>query len=516
MGKKNMSLIHLKRLIASITLVLVLTTQTFAVQGFRPWAPYQRDQFGGGPQQREGVYGVVEGVFYVFAPTKNIIVGATDVNGNSAVRSVWSEKNQAIITQTNTIDTTSLGSMHALGTRGEFGFNRGHHGWYIAGYSLPNAERSATMHGASLVIEDGGTSCTAFSIITGEDDDTTGRYNMYWNGDSSLGWSVKPQDNEPIPNVPFLYGWFTDGDGNGRLAPLPITFDRARVTTKMEHWTIEAMYTYRFHPTRFGQFDVLGGVRYAEFDDSLNFYGEGLPWTGVRLSSTTYTVPNTNTPNDASGSPSSSPTQEITKISISGTPDGVGSVLGNSKWEFMAENHIVAPQFGVRLARTNNRWTLTGEGIFLAGLNTQNYYSKGTLGSYYTVWEESQAGGSSDDNNSNNNNNNTGTDGGRNLPQTWTPIGLMDSGRSFYHRKTHTEFSPGVEVKIAANWQLTNAVGIQFGVNAMWMDNIAKGAYVNDYTIHPSGQIFGINDYKRINDDLLMYGARIGVTINRF
>jgi len=502
-----MSLINLKKLLASVMLVLLLTSEVFATQGFRPWAPYQRDQFGGGARRTEGVYGTLEGVFYTFAPVKNIVIGDNDTTGG--VREAYT--GNMILNQYNTIDTNHLGAVSGMGTRAEIGNFRDHHGWSIGGYRV-NMSNSMEFANASMVINDT-SDMSAFTITS-----ATADFSYIYNGQK--GFDKVPGNGTPMsinkvgPSA--LWGWYiveqyTPGVWRetfdrvqdpqtgawtyvstgwvqlpgesiwiGQLAPLPINFDNTRVTTQMEHWVIDALYTYRCHPTRIGNLDMFGGVRYMEIDDSLLFLGEGIPWKGVTVD------PNTG--------------------DLTGSATGMGSILGDSDWRFKADNHIIAPQIGGRWSRTNNRWTLSAEGRFLAGFNQQNLRSKGTMGSLYNNVDTSIF--------SSTNATNTSINYTDYNIYPWSPIGIINSTRSFNHSATKHAFSPGVEVKVNANWQLTNAVGINFGVTSMWVDKIARGSKINDYSIY-NDQFFGLKD-SGFTDFALMYGFNVGVTINRF
>ena len=484
-----MSLINLNRLLASFMLVLTLTSLAPAAQGFRPWAPYQRDEFGGGARRAEGVYGIVEGVYYTFAPVKDIAIG----NQETRYRDTYT--GSAVLRQTNTIDTNHLGALSSLGTRVEVGNMAGHHGWSIAGYNMGDMSTSIDSPNASVVINDQGT-MPAFTV---EGADLFFRY--VFNPGSATGFDTVPPNTIfgdgaiNIGGAPHsLWGWFISrwadgGTGDpvwvGQLAPLPVNFEKATVTSKVEHWTVEAMYTYRCHPTRFGNLDLFGGVRYMEIDDSLNFLGEGLPWKGVRV------------------------VEDSEEGELEGSAFGVGTILGDSDWRFKADNHIIAPQIGARISKTVSRWTLSAEGKFMAGLNQQNMRSKGTFGTHYDSLNVNEGDIFDPDL----------------LPGTirdkgiypWTPIGIQYGTHSFNYSAVRQAFSPGVEAKINANWQITRAVGFNFGVAGMWVDDIARGSKINDFTIHPNGQFFGLQkDSNRYTDHALMYGINFGLTVNRY
>lgn len=461
-----MSLIDLKKLLGSIFLLLTLSSVALAQTGFRPWAPYERDQFGGGPRQRDGMYGSLEGIFYTFAPLKNLTVGATDVNGNSQERDVYWENSWT--TQTNSIRMNQSDGITGMSTRAEIGYRRGHHGWYFGGFELSGLESRLSMSNISVVINDtlnAATKAPSLPIIS-----------SVWTG----GGVFDPYGPDArIESVGYLWGWFPNEAGTEmKLAPLPITFEQTTTTLRMDFWNIEGMYTYRLHPTVLGGLELGAGCRYVEANDTMYFDGIG----------------------------------ELYGTLLSPDLGGLGSVLSDCDWTFRAENHIVAPQFGARYTRQNGRWSLYCEGKFLAGMNIQNLVSKGNYGSNWsgtiTVDQEGEV---------------------VLVPPpapivdnyyAYAPLGVIGAGpasgnRSFYHRETRTMFSPGVEFKMGANWQLTNALGFQVGFNLMWIDNIARGMYINDYSIQPDGTFFGLkqNNYM---DSMLMYGVSFGVTLNRF
>ncbi|MGL6194770.1 MAG: hypothetical protein ACRC2T_08115, partial [Thermoguttaceae bacterium] len=361
----------------------MLTLQAVASYGFRPFAPYQRDEFGGGPRQPEGMYGSVEGYFLTAAPTKNIIVGSVK-DGVSNTR--WAYTGNMSMLQTNTIDTSQIGTVSGMGTRAEIGNRRGHWGWNVNGYGIPGMNSTISNRGASVVIDDPEnlTARTFISAPTAESTtDNDFLLNKRWTKDAG-DFDVFSQQNQAIPGVGHFWGWYvyqttqvfitparieqTVTNGvitetfipevrreltvyEGVIAPLPITFEETKVTSQLKHWSIEANGTYRLHPSKLGGLEIFGGARYLEIDDSLNFLGLGSPFNGV-------TVDYDSVTGEATG--------------LSGTAMGPGSILGNSDWKFKAQNHIIAPQIGMKWSKTNSRWTLSAEGRFMAGMNCQN------------------------------------------------------------------------------------------------------------------------------------------------
>lgn len=163
------------------------------------------------------------------------------------------------------------------------------------------------------------------------------------------------------------------------------------------------------------------------------------------------------------------------------------STLADSFWINEAQNHIIAGQIGGRYFKKQGRWMLSTEGRFLAGLNAQNIHQTGELG------------------------------GGAN---PITP-GVADSGQPFFmgptsinHNEFIREFTPGLELRLEARYQITRSVTFRAGWTGIWLDRIARGSNMIDYTLDPEHSYMGIlrNHNK---DNVLMNGLTIGIDINR-
>lgn len=163
------------------------------------------------------------------------------------------------------------------------------------------------------------------------------------------------------------------------------------------------------------------------------------------------------------------------------------ATLADSFWSTEAQNHIIAGQIGGRYFKKQGRWMLSTEGRFLAGLNCQNIHQTGELG------------------------------GGAN------PIvpGVTDSGQPFFmgptsinHNEFIREFTPGLELRLEARYQITRSVSFRAGWTGLWLDRIARGSNMVDYTLDPEHSYLGIlrNHNK---DNVLMNGVTIGIDINR-
>ncbi|MGD0519417.1 MAG: BBP7 family outer membrane beta-barrel protein, partial [Thermoguttaceae bacterium] len=158
--------------------------------------------------------------------------------------------------------------------------------------------------------------------------------------------------------------------------------------------------------------------------------------------------------------------------------------LGNCYWITEAQNHIIAGQIGGRLFKKQGRWTVSTEGRALAGLNCQNVHQNGELGIGITP-------------------------------------GVLGSGQPYYmgptsvnHNEFIREFTPGVELRLEARYQITRSVDFRAGWTGLWLNNIARGSEMINYTLDPEHTWMGIlRDHNR--DNVFINGLTIGIDINR-
>ncbi|MGL4943930.1 MAG: BBP7 family outer membrane beta-barrel protein [Thermoguttaceae bacterium] len=248
------------------------------------------------------------------------------------------------------------------------------------------------------------------------------------------------------------------------IVPLPITFDNISVNNKTDNWSLEAMYTYRTHPTRWGVFDFLAGVRYWQLNDKFSLAADG--------------------------------------SRIMPEPSGTGirplSVLTSTSINSEAFNRIVGPQFGIRYSRTSSRYTFGLEGRCFTGVNLLTMRNNGMLSSV---------------------SNDPGLLAMTNaIGQTYAgmPLGLSGGANTFNYRKTTQHFTPGFELRANAHWQLTRQVGLQVGITSLWVDQLVRGPAVNDYSVAEDGRFFTIRDDKRSKSSVWVYGLTVGLVCNRF
>ena len=288
------------------------------------------------------------------------------------------------------------------------------------------------------------------------------------------------------PTQPYLYGYVAAVDSLGgspeyflpmELHDLPLTFDEVQVHSHVEVWGAELMYLRRTRPVGNGVLEFTAGVRYMEFDDSFNVDARA-EYPGEAETGT-----------DETGDPRF-------LVDSEGNPIAPGNILADSNWYTNAENHIVGPQLGVHYAVKSGRWSLTSNGKFFAGFNRQNIDQRGTLGSHLADPWPGELGPATIP-----------------VPVTVPFVPLTMQPTTFSHGANIDEWSPGVELRVDLKYQVTRAVSLKFGWNAMWIDGIARSSNIIDYSLSTTS-IMGINDANN-RQDILIQGAVFGIEVNR-
>lgn len=488
-----MSLFNSKTYLTTLLVILAFTTTAFGQQRLndaRLFAPREYDQFGGpGQRLKDGFYGSVEYTSRFISAPEVHDVGSEDIAGRDVVLT-----NGTTSTQQNTLDSSFINADPTPGTLFEFGYMNKHHGWIFSGYKLHQNYSHIQGTGMDMMVNDLG----SIDVVSGGGDE--------WVDTTGPG---------TIPSG-FLDGWVPldpENTSDAILGPLPLSFDNYLIENEVDTWSMEWMYIYRAHPLQSGgAVDFFGGVRYMEFNDKFTAQGWGTPWQGITSEFTPDEDDDDGGEDDTTAFEAEYPYGQPLPIeqapgdgtfTLDGDPTGTGSILADSWWRLRSDNHIVGPQVGARYFRKYNRWTLSAEGRFFAGFNFQNVRSLGTLGTKHNSSYVDLTGV-------------TFPDGGMTDPtQAYTPIGFLDGDKSFNHVEYFQEWSPGVEFRLDANWQLTDAIGFRAGYGLLWMDNIARANGMTDYTLHQNGSIFGVNGAHN-TQSLYVHGWNLGVTINRY
>ncbi|MDO4586412.1 MAG: BBP7 family outer membrane beta-barrel protein [Planctomycetia bacterium] len=512
-----MSRTNITKILVSLTFVLTLATSASAqISQMRLFSPYPDDQFGGGRYMNEGFYGTIgAGIVSITQPTDQI-VGSTKANTLSVYNAMpTSLTNVSVFTSTfvgNQINTSNIHSKWESATDFEVGRIQGHHGWSVkATIDTPHRQTMSGI-GASVAIEDP-------EVMSIQTNNIQGTFYVWNQGASPMLTQVAPGSEIKVGRLWGLIGLngtfsttgttdyeVDDQDTSGNnasgstgdayaLVRIPITFKTYMIDTKINTWSVEAMYTYRFHPWRLGNLEFLAGVRYTTFDETFRFMGEA----STKLVND-YTVTHVQVLSDggttiSSGGNTTTDTNESYQEYDEDTSYSYGADFGASDWNFEAQNHIVGPQIGGRYTISNNRWRFIGESKFFAGFNRQNIYGYGNLGL------------------------NPSPDDTTNLTDlggvaSYTPIGTVSN--SFQYSKHFNEFTPGIDTKVEAAWNWTEAVSFKVGYQMLYLDDLARAAAVNEYALNHDGTVFSVKENKDDrNFGTFVHGVMATVQVNR-
>jgi len=448
-----------KSVLAAGVLAMLLggPLQAQDLEGVQLFTPVDLSTYGSGPQPHEGYFFSFDGLLWsISEPVKTLI-------GYPGARLVYHIPTTSEI-QTNDMDT---GQMNAGGTQGnriEFGRVYGRDGWLFSTYRLNDQVQRLYGRDVDMVFLDV--------------PDNNGNFHL-------RGWVSELQGYTPDDAA--VYGPFA-------LRDLPVTFDDVNVENRVESWGVELTYLRRSGQLHRGGFlEFFAGARYLEFDETFNVTAEGRERfnadsesvDGVRNSRWVFDQ-----------GPDSDPT------ATNWSQIGPGNVLADSFWNTEAENHIIGPQIGGRWFNKGNRWTVSVEGRFFAGLNMQNIRNQGVLGSYLDA------------------------------PQPWnwafeevgTPPVLVGGGVPIYvplvrnpyrfdHMTHIQQWSPGGDLRLELALALTQAVSVKVGWSGMWLGGIARASALPDYVISDQS-VMGINRSKN-NQNVFVNGLNVGLSINR-
>ncbi len=244
------------------------------------------------------------------------------------------------------------------------------------------------------------------------------------------------------------------------IEALPVTFHTTKIHNRVRTWSVELNYLIRSRRLHRGGFLELAlGTRYLEFNEDfyVEAFGRRVPAEGE----------------DGDGE------DEEAASEIEGT-------LADSLWVNEAQNHIVGPQIGLRYFYRHKRWTLSTEGKFFGGFNSQNIYQHGLLGSELTP-----PGGVGE------------------------PIAMGPS--PFEHNRTILEWSPGIEFRLQADWQVTRHVTLGVGYTAIWLGGIARPSNMIAYQLGSEASeadFMGILE-EHNRQDVFINGVTFRIAFNR-
>ncbi|MDR1477865.1 MAG: BBP7 family outer membrane beta-barrel protein [Planctomycetaceae bacterium] len=474
-----------------------------AQESFRPFRPYQPEEFGGARHGDEGFTFDITGIAWTVKGF-SCPIGARDATGKSMVRTVYNGNSQ--YTQSNTLNASSMGSGHLqFGTSYELGFNRDHSGFLFRGYSISGLGGSfesgdVGMLTSSDVIYSGKNSGVFGSMVIDDSKAST-----LINVESATGlsyasnriWSTVDGGVVAANRVEYLTpltGWIpsvaqgtssSDSDSDSSTtadlaiwAPLPINFPYVRYSSSIDILSLELMYTYRPYPLKWGTLNLYGGLRYFDVKDSFGF-------TGISYGNPTEIIStgSTGTSSDDSSSSDTSDDESNDDIDITNLTTTIKARV---------VNQITGPQIGAKIERRAGRWTYGAEGRLLAGFNKQTSTVSGKFASQFI---------------------DAGVDvEGEGQVAPYKMIAFTNRPQAFYHRSKRDVFSPAFELRLNLRWQWTDYVGFNVGFNSTVIDNIGRGADVIDYRFNPDGSLFNI---RKSNTTLTTYGVNFGVQVRR-
>ena len=130
----------------------------------------------------------------------------------------------------------------------------------------------------------------------------------------------------------------------------------------------------------------------------------------------------------------------------------------------------------------------------MAGLNMQNIHENINLGP-------------------NLNPGNTNVGGNPSQIVVWQPITMGPTAASY--NAFATEFSPTVELRLDAKYQITRYLNFRVGWTGFWTNSIARGDALVDYTIDGNtGKMMGI-DLTNNRENVFVNGLTMGFDFNR-
>jgi hypothetical protein len=180
--------------------------------------------------------------------------------------------------------------------------------------------------------------------------------------------------------------------------------------------------------------------------------------------------------------------------------DGDGVVVDDydNYWNTLIENQIIGPQVGLKYSHMRGRWTITTQGKFAFGYNVQDHRQDGLLGPALEP-ELLLVEGTVE-----------GPDGEEQdvvfvFPDS--PLPFFQT-TSFRHGKQEHNFSPLVEFRINASYHVTRSVALQFGYNAVFIDNVRRAARQVNYHVPDMGFINGGTQ------ELFASGVNFGIEFN--
>lgn len=300
---------------------------------------------------------------------------------------------------------------------------------------------------------------------------------------------IPPRDGFPDVPAPTDFG---------DLVGLPIYFDHIYTSYSTNVWGIEVMRTYwltKNRRTDYGNWDIMGGVRYIRFRDNFYFQGTG---SQAQLS-------------DLSGGTGGGGT------SSGGGGTVISGLLSDTNFSTTTANYLVGPQIGLRWSKQRGRLAWSCEARGLAAANFQTTVQRGsiaqrpdngTLQPSFFVFNPQPT-----TNFLNGVNGGGGTGGSSTnttpftLPQFRVPALTPTGVYNVVHRNT---FAPVGELRFNASYQIFRNIQATVGWTGLFMGGIGRSTQMTNYAL----PTLGISNTGS-REFVLVQGLNFGFTVNR-
>jgi hypothetical protein len=159
-----------------------------------------------------------------------------------------------------------------------------------------------------------------------------------------------------------------------------------------------------------------------------------------------------------------------------------GGLLADTNLVTKADNRMVGGEIGLRLNHTCDRWTFSALGLFAGLANMQTVRSTGIIGTQLNP------------------------PGGTMEPLAMGPLDV----NHIFHK---TEFSPLIEMRVEAKYQITRAITVKAGWNGIWLDHVARASNMIDYHLYETSALGLLGENNKQN--VFMNGLVVGLEVNR-
>ena len=298
----------------------------------------------------------------------------------------------------------------------------------------------------------------------------------YWNlhgvsnystqNDVSVFFNDQPTGAASIPHLDGLVG-YDPVTGQPILGRTPVFFDSVFMWDYIRMSGASLEYIYRTEATQSGGvFEWSVGAKYVELREVFQIQAGFTTNGGI-------------------------PAQPITPppgTFIVVPPGGAPNYFDGTNLFDLAYNRIVGSEIALRWTLRSDRWTWMVRGGFTPGVDFQSVRQSGVLADNIDAYY------------------------GPPPRLTGAPIAMQST--SFDNVIHPTTFCPIVDVRLELKYNVTRNIAANVGWAGVWMDNIARPASMNDYTLHSNGTVMGFLSGQN-QQQLWMTGVTAGVEINR-